>query len=72
MLRGINRQTIFEDDQDHLKLIEILRRSKEKSVFELYGYCLLGNHVHLLLREGKEPLSLTIQRICTSFVYWYN
>ena len=38
MLRGINWQTIFEDDQDHMKLIEILRQSKEKSVFELYGY----------------------------------
>ena len=72
MLRGINRQTIFEDDKDFIKFIEILERSKEKSEFKLYGYCLMGNHVHLLLGEGKESLSIAIQRICSSFVYWYN
>jgi putative transposase len=32
MLRGINRQTIFEDDEDCAKLIEKLRQSKEKSL----------------------------------------
>jgi len=37
-----------------------------------HGYCIMGNHVHLLLREGQEPLSLTMQRICSSFVFWYN
>ncbi|SNT06037.1 REP element-mobilizing transposase RayT [Anaerovirgula multivorans] len=72
MLRGINRQTIFRDGQDCVKLIEILQQSKEKSEFELYGYCLMGNHVHLLLREGKESISLVMQRMCSSFVYWYN
>jgi REP element-mobilizing transposase RayT len=60
MLRGINRQTIFEDDEDCAKLIETIQQSKEKSGFELYGYCLMGNHVHLLLREGKESLSLSM------------
>jgi putative transposase len=72
MLRGINRQTIFEDDEDCAKLIEKLRQSKEKSEFELYGYCLMGNHIHLLMREGKESISLAMQRMCSSFVYWYN
>lgn len=32
----------------------------------------MGNHVHLLLREEKESLSLAMQRMCSSFVYWYN
>ena len=32
----------------------------------------MGNHVHLLLREGKESVSLSMQRICSRFVYWYN
>ncbi|SNS17964.1 REP element-mobilizing transposase RayT [Anaerovirgula multivorans] len=70
--RGNNRQNIFEDDEDCIKFIEIIQQSKEKSGIELYGYCLMGNHVHLLLREGMESLSLTMQRICSSFVYWYN
>ncbi|SNS77668.1 Transposase IS200 like [Anaerovirgula multivorans] len=32
----------------------------------------MGNHVHLLLREGRKGISLSMQRICSSFVYWYN
>lgn len=72
MVRGINRQTIFEDDEDYAKFIDTIQQSKEKSGFELYGYCIMGNHVHLLLREGKESVSLSMQRICSRFVYWYN
>jgi len=72
MIRGINRQNIFEDDEDYLKFIHTIQKNKEKCGFELYGYCIMGNHVHLLLREDKEPFSLTMQRICSRFVYWYN
>lgn len=32
----------------------------------------MGTHVHLLLREGKKALSLSMQRMCSGFVYWYN
>jgi len=32
----------------------------------------MGNHVHLLIKEGKEVLSNTMKRIGTSYVYWYN
>lgn len=32
----------------------------------------MDNHVHLLLKETDESLSLTIKRISSSYVYWYN
>ena len=32
----------------------------------------MGNHVHLLIKEGKETLSNTMKRIGASYVYWYN
>lgn len=38
MLRGINQQQIFEDQEDYLKLLEIIRECKEISLFELYAY----------------------------------
>jgi len=72
MLRGINRQDIFEDDEDRQKFMETLRQYKEKIGYELYGYCLMSNHVHLLLKEGKESFSVTMKRISSSYVYWYN
>lgn len=72
MLRGINQQTIFEDVEDKSQFLYTLKKYKEVSNYELYGYCLMDNHVHLLLRETEEPLSLSIKRISSSYVYWYN
>ncbi len=72
MLRGINHQQLFEDEEDYLRFLSILRECKEVSEYKLYAYCLMGNHVHLLLQEGKEPLDLIFKRIGSRFVYWYN
>jgi len=38
----------------------------------VYGYCLMDNHIHLLLGEGKEMIGKAIQRISSSYVRWYN
>ncbi|MDR3544030.1 MAG: transposase [Desulfosporosinus sp.] len=72
MMRGINRQSIFEDDEDYSRFLQTLQNYKEKSGYEIYAYCLMGNHVHLLLKVGKEPLEQIMRRICGSYVYWYN
>src|SRR5699024_6218007 len=72
MLRGINRQTIFEDDEDRIRLLSTIKRYKEKSNFKLYGYCLMNNHIHLLMQEVDETISQTIKRVSASYVYWYN
>lgn len=72
VMRGINRQNIFEDDEDKQKFLAVLQHYKEISEYELFAYCLMGNHVHLLLRVGKEPLEQIMRRICGKYVYWYN
>ncbi|WP_042143509.1 transposase [Paucisalibacillus sp. EB02] len=72
ILRGINRQTIFEDDEDRLRLLETLERYKKVSKFRLFCYCLMDNHIHLLVQEKEESISKAIQRISASYVYWYN
>lgn len=72
MLRGINRQQIFEDPEDCEKFLAILADCKITCGYEIYAYCLMGNHVHLLLKEGIESLEQVFKRICGKFVYWYN
>ncbi|WP_246629331.1 transposase [Mesobacillus maritimus] len=72
MLRGINRQIIFEEDEDRRKFLETLKRFKESSLFDLYAYCLMDNHVHLLIKENDESISVSIKRISCSYVHWYN
>lgn len=72
MLRGINRQDIFEEDEDRQRFTDTVKHYKTISKYEVYGYCLMSNHVHLLLGEKEECLSTAIKRICGSYVYWYN
>jgi REP element-mobilizing transposase RayT len=72
ILRGINRQTIFEDEEDATKFVETLGECRKKSEFRLYAYCLMGNHVHFLVKEGREDLGVTVKRVGASYVYWYN
>ena len=72
MLRGINRQTIFEDDEDRIKFVDTIRHYKQKCGFNIYAYCLMDNHVHLIIKENEEPLENVMKRIGVSYVYWYN
>lgn len=55
MLRGINRQEIFEDQQDEDKFLTLLDEYKLRCGFAVYGYCLMNNHVHLLLHGARNP-----------------
>ena len=72
MLRGINQQQIFENTEDYDKFLQILKDCKDISKFDLFAYCLMGNHIHLLIKEGTETLDQIFKRICVRFVYWYN
>lgn len=72
VLRGINKQTIFEDDHDRWQFLKTVTRYKEVCGFELYAFCLMDNHVHLLLKEVDETVSQSMKRICSSYVHWYN
>ena len=72
IMRGVNRQTIFEEDEDRVKFLSTLGRYKSKQKYELYGYALMSNHIHLLLREDEDTLADSIKRIASSYVHWYN
>jgi len=63
MLRGINRQDIFEDEDDYRKMILCLRGLVERTDESglriqpsclIYAYCLMSNHLHLLVQEKDE------------------
>lgn len=38
----------------------------------LYAYCLMSNHIHLLIREREDTIGMAIKRIASSYVYYYN
>ena len=81
MLRGINRQDIFVDSEDYRVFIYYLHqlvRPKDDSGQPLpayatfYAYCIMSNHVHLLIKEGSESLSSAVKRIAAAYARYYN
>ena len=56
MLRGINKQNVFEETEDYEKMRFLLQQNITLGGIKLYGYCFMSNHIHLLLKEGSEPL----------------
>ena len=76
MLRGINRQDIFEDDDDYMKFLQSLHQLVEcydergyrvPSLCHFYAYCLMPNHVHLLIQEKTVAIGEIVKRITISY-----
>lgn len=72
VLRGNNRQRIFEESADYDTFMQILSYQRKQCGFALYCWCLMPNHIHILLREKETPLGSIFQKIGSSFVGWYN
>jgi len=60
--RGNNRQDIFHDDEDRQNYLKRLAFYLCEAKITLYAFCLMTNHIHLLLEMGECPLSQVIQR----------
>ena len=73
ILRGNNRGTIFYNDEDRRFFISCLKDAKQKTKSKIYAYCLMTNHVHLLLEPSKEDgLASMIQSLGRKYVQYIN
>lgn len=70
--RGNNRQRVFRDDHDRERYLERLSLYCEQKEVELLAYCLLTNHVHLLLETPRGNLSKMMQAFQTSYTVYFN
>ena len=85
MLRGINKNNIFHYENDYLKFEKILRKSvsmpepssNDEDVTlvpscKLHAYCMMTNHVHLLIEEFGKEIGSIMKSIGVSYVSYYN
>ena len=56
MHRGVRRKPIFEDETDYQVFLQILKTSLEKYNCILHAYCLMTNHIHLLVETGDVEI----------------
>ncbi len=71
LLKGLDGRNLFWDDSDRSIFMEKLNKARETGGFQLYAYCLMDNHVHLLIKEGEE-LGTSIKRITVGYVQLHN
>ncbi len=81
MLRGNNKQDIFENSDDYFKLLTLIHQKcypidnqhhPLPPCCVVFSYCLMTNHIHLLIQEKEERISDTIKSITISYAQYYN
>ena len=73
LFRGVNQQNLFEEASDFKKLKDTIRFVKQEIDFEIYAYCFMSNHVHIVLKEKNiGEISCIMKRILTKYARWYN
>lgn len=73
MTRGVGKQILFEDDTDHIRYLNYLYKYVSKNGHvEILAWCLMDNHVHLLLRATLNDLALVMQQLNTAYARWFN
>ena len=72
MARGNNGEYILKTGENKKSYIDIVKRYKERYRFELYAYCIMDNHVHLLIEVRETPLQKIMQGIQQVYTQRYN
>jgi putative transposase len=65
--RGNRGEHIFVEDRDKEYLIETLQIAVEKYKIDLYAYCIMGNHYHLLLTAPQGELAKAMHYIGSAY-----
>lgn len=72
MIRGINQVQLFYDDSDRQDFLKRLALYKTECRIRLYAWCLMGNHVHLLVKQSDVPLASFMKKLLLSYSHLYN
>ena len=70
--RGVAKNSIYHDDEDFTRFLEIVQEASDEYGFLIFSFCLMSNHYHLLLKTTLENLSHLMQKINSRYSVYYN
>lgn len=70
--RGIEKRPIFKDDTDRDRFLERLSAVLTDTGTPCYGWALIPNHFHLLLKTGTTPIATVMRRLLTGYAVYFN
>ena len=72
IVRGIGKQLLFEDTSDNEKYLFFLKKYATECRITLLAYCLMENHVHLLLRDSDSAISVFMKKTGVCYAQYFN
>ncbi len=73
MEQGLNREFIFRNPEDKMKFLQLFFNYKNGTDIRLYAYCVMDNHVHILIRcDDIENLSKVLHKVNSKYANYYN
>lgn len=70
--RGIGRHVIFEDAEDKQRYLDSLHVFCTKESVTVYAWCLMDNHIHLLLKAPMESISAAMRKLNATYAQYFN
>ena len=70
--RGSGRQIIFEDDEDRQTFLDLLVHDKQQAKGRILAWCLMDNHVHLLVEMELATLSRYMRSVLSKYAVYFN
>ena len=72
IVRGIGRQLLFETAEDHTFYLETLKQYSQAVGVTVCAYCLMENHVHLLMYDPEQRIPTLMKKLGIRYSYYFN
>ena len=72
IFRGNGKSDIFYDEEDRCVFLDRIKYTMKKYNYEIYSYCLMSNHVHLVIRVKDKILSKSMQNLEVRYSIYFN
>jgi len=70
--RAAGKEPSFLEDDDYLHMLGLLKEISEKQSLTVLSFCLMPNHVHLLLKTGEKNLDQAMRNLFSRYATWFN
>ena len=72
IFRGNDKQDIFFDDQDRYVFLDRIKETQKKFKYEIFSYCLMNNHVHMVIKVTDNLLSKSMHNLGVRYSMYFN
>jgi putative transposase len=70
--RAPGKELLFIDEDDYLRMVALLKETSESYGLDIFAFCCMPNHIHLLLRTNKDNLIISMKHAFQQYARYFN